>query len=173
MEVREQTLVEWFEPKERPTGYYDGKQILVIKKSDADRADGVCITAKPYVMVWRPELGFPEDTYRWAPIPDFIKNREVVLNKSFGRFCISDRCREEMGLTTDRSAWNYVPDLEIRERYRWSIALVAAVKKLGFLANGPGADLVVVEIPASHKREDIIICDRNGYETIAFAEEGC
>lgn len=150
------SCVVWSDTKTgHPAEDYIGKDILVVD----EESNVQCIR-------WDGDLDGLKNFHRWAFMPRWKPNTEIVLNQSFGRFVISKACREELGIATDPKDPRYISDAEIRQDWRYDKRLIAAVKKLGFLANGPGAHLVVVELPGCYYIPDIIISERNGYETI-------
>ena len=106
-----------------------------------------------------------DDILKWAPMPEVRQPIEGVINESFGRFCISKACREKLGIGDD------ISDSEIRSNWRYKKELISAVKELGFLANGPGASLRVAKIPGYLRRDEWVICERNGREWIELRIE--
>lgn len=176
MEVSEKSYVVWHRVDETPPDDLCGNDILVVVE-DVETGDRHVRKTQPIV---RQALNGPEITFgqgnryriiRWACMPEWKPNTEVVLNQSFGRFVISKACREELGISTNPADPAYISDAEIRQDWRYNKKLIAAVKKLGFLANGPGASLVIAEIPGCYSLHDIIICERNGYETLEINTE--
>lgn len=170
MEVSEKSYVVWHRVDETPPDELYGNEILVVVEDSETGERRVTRQA------WNgPGITFARGNryrvIRWARMPEWTPNTEVVLNQSFGRFIISMACREELGLSTNPDDPTYISDAEIRQDWRYSKKLIAAVKKLGFLANGPGASLVIAEIPGCYSLHDIIICERNGYETIEINTE--
>lgn len=170
MEVSEKSYVVWHHIDELPPDdlYCNGILVVVEDSETGER----CVTHQ----AWNgPEITFAQGNryrvIRWARMPEWKPNTEIVLNQSFGRFVISKACREELGVSTNPADPAYISDAEIRQDWRYSKKLIAAVKKLGFLANGPGASLVIAEIPGCYSLHDIIICERNGYETLEFNTE--
>ena len=160
--VPEMSKVYWFTADQLPPTSLNGRDIMIFSS----------ITNSTQIVPWDSAIGFPQDVIRWARIPQWKPNLEIVINRSFGRFAISSLCRQELGITADESDPYYISDAEIRQDWRWSKPLVAAVKKLGFLASAPGANLEVVEVPGCYAVTDLIITDRNGYESVTVCNEG-
>lgn len=160
--VPEISRVYWFSPDDRPSDKLEGRQIMIFSKSE--------LATK--VITWNSEVGFDDDVVRWAEIPEWKPNTELVINRSFGRFRISDLCRQELGLAVSEQYPNYISDSEIRQNWRRNKKLIEAVKKLGPLASAPGSNLVVVEIPGCYSYSEMIISDRCGYESVEVVTEG-
>ena len=170
MEVSEKSYVVWRHIDETPPDELYSNDILVVVEDSETGERRVTRQA------WNgPEITFAQGhryrVIRWARMPEWKPNTEVVLNQSFGRFVISKVCREELGISTNPTDPAYISDAEIRQDWRYNKKLIEAVKKLGFLANGPGASLIVAEVPGCYSLHDIIICERNGYETLEINAE--
>lgn len=92
---------------------------------------------------------------------------EIVINKCYGGFSVSEMVYEELDIEWDGYGYLSNKDLGINSdnylEYRTSEKLVEAVKKLGDKANGSLAELLIVAIP-----DDIewSMDDYDGVETI-------
>lgn len=160
--VPEMSRVYWYEPCCIPSEKLIGHKVMIFSKTKLSTE----------IVEWNPEIGFSDDVARWAEIPEWKPNMQLVINRSFGRFRISELCRKELGITADPADPNYISDSEIRQDWRRNKKLIEAVRKLGPLASAPSSNLVVVEIPGCYSYSEVIISDRCGYETVEVVTEG-
>ena len=88
--VPEISRVYWFSPDDRPSDKLEGRQIMIFSKSE--------LATK--VVTWNSEVGFDDDVVRWAEIPEWKPNTELVI------------CRQELGLAVNEQYPNYISDSE-------------------------------------------------------------
>jgi len=86
---------------------------------------------------------------------------ELVINRCFGGFALSDEVCEYLGCGT----YDYSRP---HERNDWR--LVEAVKKFGDRANGPAARLRIVELP--DETTDYYIQEYDGAESVIYVVNG-
>ena len=68
--------------------------------------------------------------------------QKIVINRCFGGFDISNEAEDILRETSDYSEDFYFPNIRRKDPN-----LIAVVEKLGHRANGPHAELKIVEVP--------------------------
>lgn len=89
-----------------------------------------------------------------------LSHMKIVINRCVGGFALSDFALKELGLESKHLDCDHF----FASKNRTDPKIVACVEKLGQLANGPHAELKVVEIPDN---VDWYICERDGVEHVA------
>ncbi len=92
---------------------------------------------------------------------------EYIINKSNGKYCISEQAFHEYKERTGEE----VEDIQ-HDDYRFSVVMIEIIKELKNLANGECAKLEIVRIPEKYA-QFFMITEYDGCETIVILYDHC
>jgi len=98
---------------------------------------------------------------------------KIVLNRDYGGYGLSQAAADFLGLEPRKfeSGWGADKPIYLEfQNDRTNPKLIECIETLGEEANGPFADLNIIEIP--DEATDYKINDYDGWETILYVVEG-